>query len=108
MLWLVGCSLLTPSRAGPDGRSRYGMLETLRAYGAGQLARAGEQEQAAAALAGYALRAAEQAAAGLRSSEGELAAARWLDADQVVNAAGRVHGDSPSGLILERRVSAWH
>ena len=74
MLWLVGCSLLTPSRAGPDGRSRYGMLETLRAYGAGLLAEAGEQEEAAAALAGYALRAAGQAAAGLRTITGEVPA----------------------------------
>ena len=55
VLRLVDCSLLVPPRAGPDGRSRYVMLETLRAYGAGLLAEAGEQEQAAAALAGYAL-----------------------------------------------------
>jgi predicted ATPase len=65
VLRLVDCSLLTPPRAGPDGRSRYVMLETLRAYGAGLLAEAGEQEDAAAALAGYALRVASQAAAGL-------------------------------------------
>jgi predicted ATPase/DNA-binding XRE family transcriptional regulator len=61
---LVECSLLTPPRAGPDGRSRYSMLETLRAYGARLLAEAGEQDQAAAALAAYALEVAEQAAAG--------------------------------------------
>ena len=42
VLRLVDCSLLTPPRAGPDGRSRYAMLETLRAYGAGLLAEAGE------------------------------------------------------------------
>ena len=64
VLRLVDCSLLVPPRAGPDGRSRYAMLETLRAYGAGLLAEAGEQDQAAAALAGYALRVARQAAAG--------------------------------------------
>ena len=56
VLHLVDCSLLVPPRAGPDGRSRYVMLETLRAYGAGLLAGAGEQDGAAAALAGYALR----------------------------------------------------
>ena len=78
---LVDCSLLTPPRAGPDGRSRYQMLETLRAYGTERLAGAGEQEQAAAALAGYALRVARQAAAGLQSGGGELAAACWLDAE---------------------------
>ena len=81
VLRLVDCSLLSPPRAGPDGRSRYVMLETLRAYAAGLLAGAGEQEEAAAALAGYALRVARQAAAGLQSGDGELAAARWLDAE---------------------------
>ena len=44
VLQLVDCSLLVPPRAGPDGRSRYVMLETLRAYGAGLLAGAGEQD----------------------------------------------------------------
>ena len=48
----------------------YGMLETLRAYGARLLAGAGEQDGAAVALAGYALGVAEEAAAGLQSSEG--------------------------------------
>jgi predicted ATPase/DNA-binding CsgD family transcriptional regulator/DNA-binding XRE family transcriptional regulator len=81
VLRLVDCSLLVPPRAGPDGRSRYAMLETLRAYRAGLLAEAGEQDQAAAALAGYALRVARQAAAGSLSGDGELAAARWLDAE---------------------------
>ena len=81
VLRLVDCSLLSPPRAGPDGWSRYGMLETLRAYGAGLLAGAGEQDGAAAALAGWALGVAEEAAAGLGTSEGELAAARRLDAE---------------------------
>src|SRR5437879_3042058 len=70
-----------PPRAGPDGRPRYAMLETLRGYGAGLLAGAGEDAGAAAALAGYAVRVAEQAAAGLTTSTGEVAAARWLDAE---------------------------
>jgi predicted ATPase/DNA-binding CsgD family transcriptional regulator len=81
VLRLVDCSLLVPPRAGPDGRWRYGMLETLRAYGAGLLAAAGEQDGAAAALAGYALEVAEDAAEGLQTIEGELAAARRLDAE---------------------------
>ena len=38
VLRLVDCSLLIPPRPGPDGRPRYGMLETLRGYGAGLLA----------------------------------------------------------------------
>ena len=81
VLHLVDCSLLVPPRVGPDGRSRYVMLETLRAYGAGLLAEAGEGEAVAAALAGYALRMAEEAAAGLTADTGEVAAAKWLDAE---------------------------
>ncbi len=81
VLRLVDCSLLTPPRDGPDGRSRYLMLETLRAYGAKLLVGTGEQDQAAAALAGYALGVAEQAAVDLLTRAGELAAARWLDAE---------------------------
>ena len=50
-------------------------------YGAGLLAGAGEQDGAAAALAGYALRVAEEAAAGLDTGTGEVAAARRLDAE---------------------------
>jgi DNA-binding CsgD family transcriptional regulator len=81
VLRLVDCSLLTPPQDGPDGRSRYSMLETLRAYGAGRLAEAGEQDQAAAALAEYALRVADEAATGLQTRTGEKQAARWLDAE---------------------------
>jgi hypothetical protein len=81
VLHLVDCSLLVPPRAGPDGRSRYVMLETLRAYGAGLLAKAGEADAAAAALAGYALRVTDEAMSGLTAGTGEVAAARWLDAE---------------------------
>ena len=45
VLHLVDCSLLVPPRAGPDGRSRYVMLETLRTYGAGLLTGAGEGDE---------------------------------------------------------------
>jgi predicted ATPase/DNA-binding CsgD family transcriptional regulator/DNA-binding XRE family transcriptional regulator len=82
VLHLVDCSLLSPPQTGPDSRSRYAMLETLRAYGAALLAEAGEHEGAAAALARYAVVMAEQAAAGLQTSTAaEVAAARWLDAE---------------------------
>ena len=81
VLRLVDCSLLVPPRAGPDGRPRYVMLETLRAYGAKLRAEVGEQDTVAAALAGYALRVAEEASAGLQTSAGEAAAARRLDAE---------------------------
>ena len=80
VLHLVDCSLLVPPRTGADGRSRYVMLDTLRAYGAKLRVEAGEEDEAAA-LAGYALRVAEQAAAGLQTSAGEAAAAWWLDAE---------------------------
>ena len=82
VLHLVDCSLLSPPQAGPDGRSRYQMLETLRAYGSGLLDGAGEHERAAAALAGSMQRVAGQAAVGLQTSTAEEgAAARWLDAE---------------------------
>ena len=81
VLRLVDCSLLSPPRTGPDGRSRYVMLETLRTYGAGLLAEAGEDAGAAAALAEYAVRVAEEAAEGLQTTTGELAAVRRLDAE---------------------------
>ena len=41
VLHLVDCSLLLPPRPGADGRARYLMLETLRAYGLERLAEAG-------------------------------------------------------------------
>jgi DNA-binding CsgD family transcriptional regulator len=81
VLHLVDCSLVVPPRPGADGRPRYGMLETLRAYGTGLLAGAGEDGRAAAALAGYALGVAGEAAAGLQTRTGEVAAARRLDAE---------------------------
>ncbi len=82
VLHLVDCSLLVPPQPGADGRSRYAMLETLRAYGNRLLARTGEDDAAAAALARWALEVAERAAAGLQTSTAEEQdAARWLDAE---------------------------
>ena len=86
------------------------MLETLRAYGAGLLAEAGEQDGAAAALAGWAVEVAEQAAAGLQTVEGELAAARWLDAEDAtmrqVLAWGMEH-DAAVALRLAVALGRW-
>jgi tetratricopeptide (TPR) repeat protein len=110
VLHLVDCSLLVPPRAGTDGRARYGMLETLRAYGAGLLAGAWEQDGAAVALAGYALQVAEEAAAGLQTSTGELAAARRLDAEDAtmrqVLACAMDH-DVAIGLRLAVALAPW-
>ena len=110
VLRLVDCSLLVPPREGPDGRSRYVMLETLRAYGAGLLAKAGEQDGAAAALARWAVVVAEQAAAGLQTVEGELTAARWLDAEDAtmrqVLAWGMDH-DADVALRLAVALAPW-
>jgi DNA-binding CsgD family transcriptional regulator len=112
VLDLVDCSLLAPPRPGPDGRSRYWMLETLRAYATQLLARAGDQEQAAAAaaLAGYALAVAEQAAAGLYTSEAELPAARWLDAEDATMRqvlAWAVDHDLAGALRLVAALGWW-
>jgi predicted ATPase/DNA-binding CsgD family transcriptional regulator len=81
VLRLVDCSLVAPPSAGPDGRSRYLLLDTLRAYGASQLDSSGELPAARAALARYAAGVAEQAAAAMRTSSGEPPAVRWLDAE---------------------------
>jgi len=83
VLRLVDCSLLLPPRTGPDGRSRYVMLETLRAYGAGVLAEAGEEGEASAALAAYAAEVAEEATLELYIGSREVAGVRHLDAEEV-------------------------
>ena len=115
VLHLVDCSLLVPPRTGPDGRPRYVMLETLRAYGAGLLARAGERDGTAAALAGYALGVAEDAAAALQTSTGEAAAARRMDAEDATMVqvlAWAMDHDAVMALRLAGRaelvvVAAW-
>jgi predicted ATPase/DNA-binding CsgD family transcriptional regulator/DNA-binding XRE family transcriptional regulator len=110
VLRLVNCSLLVPPRAGPDDRSRYVMLETLRSYGAGLLAAAGEQDQAAAALAGWALETAEQAAAGVRTRTGEAAAACWLDAEDATMRQVLAWGmgrDREAALRLVAALGGW-
>jgi predicted ATPase/DNA-binding CsgD family transcriptional regulator len=83
VLRLVDCSLLVPPRVDPDGRSRYLLLETLRAYGAQLLAEAGEDGDVTAALASYAAEVAEEAVVGLQTRTWELAGLRHLDAEDV-------------------------
>jgi predicted ATPase/DNA-binding CsgD family transcriptional regulator len=110
VLHLVDCSLLAPPRPGPDGRARYAMLETLRAYGLERLAEASEQPAAAAAQACYALQVAEQAAAGMQASPGELDAARWLDGEDAASQqalAWALEHDPPIALRLAIALAPW-
>jgi predicted ATPase/DNA-binding CsgD family transcriptional regulator len=110
MLRLVDCSLLVPPRTGPDGRARYVMLETLRAYGVSRLADADEQLDAAAALAGFALQVGEQAAAGLAASTGEAAAGAWLDGEDATvhqGLAWALEHDPAAALRLAVALAPW-
>ena len=109
VLRLVDCSLVVPPRAGPDGRARYLMLETLRTFGTERLAEAGEQG-AAGALARYALQLAEQAAAGLATSAGELAATRLLEAEGATvhhALAWALEHDPDTALRLAIALAPW-
>lgn len=81
VLRLVDASLLVPPKTGPDGRSRYSMLETLRSYGTGRLRQANEDHEAASALAAHAQHVAERAVDQMAIPDQEKAAARWLDAE---------------------------
>ena len=110
VLRLVDCSLLVPPRPGADGRSRYVMLETLRAYAARLLAGADEADGAAAALARYALQVAGQADAGLQTTTGEAAAARWLDAEDATTRqvlAWGLEQDAGTALRLATALAPW-
>jgi predicted ATPase/class 3 adenylate cyclase/DNA-binding CsgD family transcriptional regulator len=110
VLHLVDCSLIAPPRAGPDGRLRYLMLETLRAYGASQRVKAGEEPDAAAALTRHALQVAGQSAVGLETRDGEVAAARWLDAEDatVHQALGwALEHDPDAALRLAIALAPW-
>jgi predicted ATPase/DNA-binding CsgD family transcriptional regulator len=110
VLHLVDCSLVVPPQTGSDGRTRYALLETLRAYGAGQLSEAGEQPAAEAALAGYALRTAQQAAAHLETSTGEVAAIRLLDEEDATvhkSLAWALEHDNPVALRLAIALAPW-
>ena len=110
VLRLVECSLLVPPRPGPDGRARYVMLQTLRAYAASRPADAAESDAVAERLAGYAVQVAEQAAAELERSTAEPAAAAWLDAEaatvQQALEWSRVH-DPEAAVRLAVALAPW-
>src|SRR5262249_55564405 len=78
----------------------------LRAYGAGLLAGAGEQDAAEIALAGYAGQVAGQAAAGLHTVDGEAAAVRWLDAEDATMAQVLAWGVGHDAGLALRMVPA--
>ena len=108
VLHLVDCSLLSPPRPGPDGRARYAMLDTIRAFGA-RLAESREQPQASTALAGYAAQMAERAAAGMRTRE-ESAAVRWLNVeDTMLNQAlaWALEDDPDTALRMAVALAEW-
>jgi non-specific serine/threonine protein kinase len=77
---LVERSLLVAPRTGVDGRSRFGMLETLRAFAADRLDDKGQRPAAMRAALTWALPAAEGAAASFATPD-EAQAARWFDAE---------------------------
>ena len=109
-LRLVDCSLVAPPRPGPDQRMRYTLLQTLRAYGLSRLHEAGEERDTAAALARFALSAAEGAAAGLESRSRELHAARWLDAEDATLGQAMswtLEHDPGSALRLATALAPW-
>ena len=78
--------------------------------GPGCWPRPGEQDGAAAALAGYALRVAGQAAAGLQTTTGEAPAACWLDAEDATMRqalAWAMEHDTPVALQLADALAWW-
>jgi non-specific serine/threonine protein kinase len=110
VLRLVECSLLLPPRPGPDGRSRYSMLETLRSYAARRLGQAAEAHQAASALAAYALRVAGDAATQMAVRDLEQPAALWLDAEDAAvhqALAWALEHDPPAALRLAVALAPW-
>jgi len=109
VLRLVDCSLLLPPQAGPDGRSRYAMLETLRAFGAGLRAEAGEEE-VTAALAAYAADMAGEAAIELFTGSLEAAGLRHLDAEEITlrhAVAWALAHDPDAALRLALALAPW-
>jgi predicted ATPase/DNA-binding CsgD family transcriptional regulator len=110
VLRLVDCSLLAPPRTGPDGRSRYSILETLRGYGAGRLRQAGEDRQAASALAAHAVEVAERAAEQMAVHDQEQSAALWLDAEDAAvhqGLAWALDHDPHAALRLTLALAPW-
>ena len=110
VLRLVDGSLLVPPRLDPDGRTRYAMLETLRAYASRLLAAAGEDGEAAAALSAYAANVAAESASGLDAGATELASLRRLDAEDATMSralAWAMDHDPGTALRLALALRPW-
>jgi len=110
VLRLVDCSLVLPPRTGPDGRSRYGMLETLRAYAAGLLAEAGEEAEVGAALTAYTAEMSLAAAIEINTRGREVAGLRRLDAEDVTvhhALAWALDHDPATALRLALTLATW-
>ena len=107
---LVDCSLVLPPRAGPDDRSRYVMLETLRAYGAALLTETGEEDEVTAALAGYAAEMAGEALAKVYTRTHELDGLRHLDAEDATLQhvlAWALEHDPGTAVRLALTIAPW-
>jgi non-specific serine/threonine protein kinase len=106
---LVERSLLVAPRVGVDGRSRFGMLETLRAFAADCLDDEGQRPAAMREVLTWALPAAERAAASVATAD-EAEAARWFDAehDNLVAVVEWALGQEPeSALRLAVALGPW-
>jgi DNA-binding CsgD family transcriptional regulator len=110
VLRLVDCSLVLPPQTGPDDRSRYGMLETLRAYGARLLAEAGEEDGVSAALAEYAAEMAGEALTEVYTRTRELDGLRHLDAEDATlrhALAWALEHDPDTAVRLALALAPW-
>ena len=110
VLRLVDCSLVLPPCTGPDGRSRYRMLETLRAYAAGLLAEVGEEAEVSAALAAYAAEMSTAAAVEIHTRGREVAGLCRLDAEDVTvhhALAWALDHDPGTALRLALTLAPW-
>jgi len=110
VLRLADGSLLVPPRVDLDGRTRYAMLETLRAYAARLLAEAGEEGEAVAALSAYAANVATESAIGLDAGTTELASLRRLDAEDATMSralAWAMDHDPGTALRLALALRPW-
>jgi predicted ATPase/DNA-binding CsgD family transcriptional regulator len=106
---LVRRSLLVAPRAGPDGRFRYKILETLRAYGSARMDESGEREETAAAIAVWTVSEAEEISAGFETPDDHLAG-RWGDAEQDNLREALewlLEHDPQKGLRLSAAMSPW-